>query len=80
MRTTLDIDDRLLEALMARSPGLSKTKAIEQAIEQYVKTDAYERVRGLRGAFPGLVDNTAELDRLDAERQERIERHRRGPA
>ncbi len=48
MRTTLDIDDLLLEALMARSPGLSKTKAIEQ----YVKTDAYERVRALRGAFP----------------------------
>jgi hypothetical protein len=43
MRTTLDIDDRSLDALMARSPGLSKTKAIERAIDQYVKTNAYER-------------------------------------
>ena len=78
MRTTLDIDDRLLEALMARSPGLSKTKAIERAIDQYVKTGAYERVRALRGAFPGIADRTAELDRADVERQERLERQRRG--
>lgn len=80
MRTTLDIDDRLLDALMARSPGLSKTKAIERAIERYVKTDAYERVRALRGAFPELVDHTAELDRRDSEREEQLERHRRGRA
>jgi hypothetical protein len=32
MRTTLDIDDRLLAALMARGPGLSK--ALERAIER----------------------------------------------
>jgi hypothetical protein len=71
MRTTLDVDDRLLDALMARSPGLSKTKAIEHAIERYVKTDAYDRVRALRGAFAGLVDHTAELDRFEIEREER---------
>jgi hypothetical protein len=77
MRTTLDIDDRLLDALMARSPGMSKTKAIERAIDQYVKTDAYERVRALRGAFPAIVDRTAELDALDLEREQRLERRRR---
>jgi Bacterial antitoxin of type II TA system, VapB len=80
MRTTLDIDDRLLDALMARSPGLSKTKAIERAIDQYVKTDAYERVRGLRGAYPDMADHTAELDRLDLERQDQLERRRSGRA
>ena len=77
MRTTLDIDDRLLDALMARSPGMSKTKAIERAIDQYVKTDAYERVRGLRGAFPAIVDRTSELDALDLEREQRLDRQRR---
>jgi hypothetical protein len=76
MRTTLDIDDHLLDALMARSPGLSKTKAIERAIDHYVKADAYERVRTLRGAYPGIVDHTVELDRLDAEREEQLNRHR----
>ncbi len=73
MRSTLDIDDRLLDALMARSPSLSKTKAIERAIDQYVKTDAYERVRALRGAYPDMADRTAEPDRLDLERQEQLE-------
>jgi hypothetical protein len=76
MRTTLDIDDRLLDALMARSPGLSKTKAIERAIDHYVKADAYERVRALRGAFPDLGDTTDDLDRLDLARQERLEQQR----
>ncbi len=76
MRTTLDIENRLLDALMARSPGLSMTKAIERAIEQYIRTDAYERVRALRGAFPELIDRTTEFDRLDPERPERIERLR----
>ena len=67
MRTTLDIDDHLLDALMARSPGLSMTKAIERAIDQHVKTDAYERVRALRGAFPSIANRTHELDRADIE-------------
>ena len=76
MRTTVDIDDGLLEALMARSPGRSRTKAIQRAIDEYVKSDAYERVRGLRGAFPAMIDNITELDALDRERQARLE-HRR---
>ncbi len=78
MGATLDIDDRLLDALMARSPGLSKTKAIERAIDHYVSTDAYARVRALRGAFPGIVDRATELDRQDLERQQRLERRARG--
>ncbi len=78
MRTTLDIDDGLLDALMARSPGMSKTKAIERAVDQYVKTDAYERVRGLRGAYPAIVDRTSELDDLDRAREQRLDRRRRG--
>ncbi len=76
MRTTLDIDDRLLDALMTRSPGLSKTKAIENAIDHFVKSDAYEQVRRLRGVFPAIVDRTDELDRLDRERQERLDERR----
>lgn len=32
MRTTLDIDDDLLDALLSRHPGTSKTQAIEDAI------------------------------------------------
>lgn len=60
----------LLDALMARSPGMTKAKAIDH----FVTSDAYERARELRGAFTELADHTAELDRLDAERDERVDR------
>jgi hypothetical protein len=49
MRTTLDLDAGLMEALMARSPGTSKTKAVETAIDAYLRSDASEGMRRLRG-------------------------------
>ncbi len=76
MRTTLDIDDRLMEALMARSPGLSKTKAIERAIGHYVQEDVWESLRDLRGSRKDKIDFSVENRRLDIERQERLERRR----
>lgn len=51
MRTTLDIDDDLLKALVARHPGISKTEAIELAIRTYLAADAAEGLRELAGAF-----------------------------
>lgn len=49
MRTTLDLDDHLMESLMARSQGKSKTKAVETAIAEYLRRDAARGVRRLRG-------------------------------
>ncbi len=80
MRTTLDIDDRLLEALMARSPGLSKTKAIERAIDHFVTQDVYESLRTLRGSRPDIVDVSIENRRIDIERQGRRGREQRAGA
>lgn len=51
MRTTLDIDDGLLKALLARHPGITKTEAIELAISTYLAADAAEGLRGLAGTF-----------------------------
>lgn len=52
MRTTLDIDDRLMESLMARHPGESKTKAVEAAIEEHVR----------RGAVDWLIENAGKIE------------------
>lgn len=49
MRTTLDIDDRLLDALQARLPRASKTEAIEAAIASFVERGAAERLTELAG-------------------------------
>jgi Arc/MetJ family transcription regulator len=51
MRTTLDIDDDLLAALLARHPGSSKTEAIEKALRAYLAEDAISRLRGLAGTL-----------------------------
>jgi hypothetical protein len=49
MRTTLDIDDELLLALLARHPGASKREAVERAIAEYLSKDASSRARARRG-------------------------------
>jgi hypothetical protein len=64
MRTTLDIDDGLLEALLARHPRASKTEAIEMAIRAYLSTDAVSRLRGLAGKVE-IKDVSRELRSRD---------------
>jgi hypothetical protein len=52
MRTTLDRDDRLMESLLARHPGESKTKAVEAAIADHVR----------RGAVDWLLENAGRIE------------------
>lgn len=51
MRTTLDLDDDLLQALLARHPGASKTEAIEIAVRSYLADDAKSRLRRVAGTL-----------------------------
>lgn len=64
MRTTLDIDDGLLEALLARHPRASKTEAIEIAVRAYLSTDAVSRLRELAGKVE-IEDISRELRSRD---------------
>jgi Bacterial antitoxin of type II TA system, VapB len=64
MRTTLDLDDGLVEALTARHPGLSRTEAIERAIKAYLEGDAVERLLSLAGSFE-IEDVSAGLRAVD---------------
>lgn len=64
MRTTLDIDDHLLEALLARHPGVSKREAVERAIAGYLSKDAAARTMALRGSL-AIEDVSADLRRAD---------------
>ncbi len=49
MRTTLDIDDGLLGALMEELPAASESEAIETAIEAYVNHRSAIRLREMAG-------------------------------
>lgn len=51
MRTTLDLDDGLVDALMTRYPGVSRTEAIEQAIRAHLEADVVERLLAKAGSF-----------------------------
>ena len=64
MRTTLDIDDDLLRALLARHPGASKREAVERAIAEYLSKDAAARTIALRGSID-IQEVSAELRRDD---------------
>ncbi|MGH2995494.1 MAG: type II toxin-antitoxin system VapB family antitoxin [Gaiellaceae bacterium] len=62
MRTTLDLDDRVMEALLARCPGATKRAAVEHAIKAYLASDAGERLLALRGSID-IEDRSAQLRR-----------------
>lgn len=64
MRTTLDIEDELLLALLARLPGASKKEAVETAIVGYLSGDAAERTKALVGTLQ-IEDVSAELRKKD---------------
>lgn len=64
MRTTLDIDDEIFAALLARHPGVSKKEAVERAIRDYLARDAVTRVRALIGTLE-IEDVSRELRRID---------------
>ena len=64
IRTTLDINDRLMEALMARHPGASKTKAVEAAIEDHVRRKAVEWLLEMRGKLD-IEDVSKEMRAID---------------
>jgi len=64
MRTTLDLDDGLVEALKSRHPGLSRTEAIERAIKAYLEAEAVERLLSVAGSFE-IEDVSADLRTVD---------------
>lgn len=72
MRTTLDLDDELMERLLGRFPGQSKTKAVEHAIDAFLRREASARILELAGAFPDIVDTREENRRAEQERLKRL--------
>ena len=64
MRTTLDLDDSLMQALLLRFPGVSKTEAIERAVRAYLADSAVSGLRELAGHLD-IDDVSTELRRAD---------------
>ncbi len=64
MRTTLDLDDSLLAALLARHPDMSKTQVIETAVAGYLAQGSASRLRELAGTLD-VVDVSGPLRARD---------------
>lgn len=64
MRTTINIQDVLMDALLARTKAKTKTKAIELAIKDYIEKKSIEDLISLSGKIN--VD-------LDWQKEEEVE-------
>lgn len=49
MRTTINIQDDLMEALLAQTKAKTKTKAIELSIREYIEKKSIENIVALSG-------------------------------
>jgi len=63
MRTTINVKDDLLVALMKRTQVRSKTKAIELAIQEYLEKKAIEDLIALSGQIHIDLDWQKEEER-----------------
>ena len=73
MRTTIAIDEDLIDELMRVEPGISRSAAMRRAVEAHVRQKRQEQFMALAGSK--LVDGSAQ----DAERADlrKLKRHAR---
>ena len=66
MRTTLNLDAKLLDAVAELTGEKSKGKAVNKALEEYVRRQRIEELIGMFGKMD-LIDNLDELEELELE-------------
>ena len=79
MRTTLDIDERLLDDVVKAVGVKGKSKAVEEALRLYLRGWAVKRLAELAGTID-LIDNREEFRRADARREEWLDQIRTTPS
>ena len=71
MRTTLNIDPDLLDAVVATTGERSKTRAVNKALEEYVRRRKISELREIAGNID-LVNNLRELEELELKEMEQM--------
>ena len=71
MRTTLDVDEKLLARVIALTGEKSKSKVVNEALREYLRKKAVEGLRAMAGKID-LVDNLEELKELELEKQRKL--------
>ena len=70
MRTTLDIDERLLHEVVERTGEKNRSRAANKALRAYLQAEAAKELIALAGQID-IVDDREARQRMAAERQER---------
>ena len=71
MRTTLDVDPDLLDAVVETTGERSKTKAVSKALEEYVRRRRVAELREIAGNID-LVNNLRDLEALELREMEQM--------
>ena len=69
MRTTLDIDERLLREVVERTGEKNRSRATNKALQAYLRAEAVRELIGLAGQID-IVEDREERRRMAAERQQ----------
>ena len=72
MRTTLEVDEKLLKDVLALTGEKSKGKALNRALREFVRRKRIEEMKALAGSID-LVDNLKELEELELRELERLQ-------
>ena len=65
MRTTLDIDEELLEDVVSTTEERSKSKAVNIALHEYLRHVRVQRLLSRQGALDLAIDDWSEFRHLD---------------
>ncbi len=75
MRTTLDIDERLLSAVVKATGEKSRSKAVQKILGEYLRRKAIDELRGNAGKI-GIDDLQEEQRAADRQRHGLLEDQR----
>ena len=79
MRTTINIDEKLLKNVLEATGEKTKSKAVNAALKEYIRRKHVQELIDSWGKI--IVDDfSEEQDRLDREREEYLESLRNGTA
>lgn len=76
MRTTLNINPELLGKVLAETGEKSKGRAVDRAMEAYLRRRAIERLLAARGTFD-IEDKTAEWEEEEMRLEDECGKNRR---
>lgn len=73
MRTTLNIDEKILAEVIEATGEKSKSKAVNMALKQFIRQKTIKNLLSMVGKLE-IDDTSEEQAKVDKERDERIEK------